>query len=166
MKMKKDTLIQKGLSSQLFRSQQAIEKLKLWLVNPGKSTKVMISTLHLDDQLIAGEFGVIQGNYYTSYMGAMDQAYTRLSPGAYQLEQTIDWACKNGIETIDLLPPADNYKNSLANNHYDVVEIFLPLSFKGQLMAKWRKNILPSIKFIYGKLPKQVQQILASAQVK
>lgn len=167
IEMKKTALAERGLSSQLFRSDEALMRLKSWLNAPGETTKTMISALYLDNRLIAGEIGLVYGERYTAYLGAMDMAHTTLSPGAYQLEHTIDWACKNGIKLIDLLPPSDNYKRSMANNFYDVVDVFWPISLKGLLvLSPWFKTIRPGIKKLYGKLPISVQQILADKQIK
>jgi Leu/Phe-tRNA-protein transferase len=64
--------------------------------------------LYREGRLVAGEFGVIAGNVYTSYSGYYDEA----NAGTVQLILTTHWLRDNGFAFFDLGMPLD-YKTDL-----------------------------------------------------
>jgi len=92
-----------------------------------------ISTLQLDGEPIAIELGFVTGRRYLSYLGAYDPAYSDYSPGALQLERTLEACFDEGLEVFDLLPLDDDYKKSWASHAACVRNHVLPLTSIGLL---------------------------------
>jgi Leu/Phe-tRNA-protein transferase len=64
--------------------------------------------LYRDNQLVAGEFGVVCGKVYTSYSGFYDED----NAGTVQLVLAAEYLCKQGFSFFDLGMPMD-YKTAL-----------------------------------------------------
>lgn len=105
------------------------------LVTNAGAPDARLSTLYLDGEPIAMELGFVCGRRYLSYLGAYDPAFAELSPGAYQLERTIEACFDEGLETFDFLPPGDAYKRTYATGATEVANWHLPLTLRGRLEA-------------------------------
>jgi len=92
-----------------------------------------ISTLLVDGEAIAMELGFVTGGRYLSYLGAYDPGFGEYSPGALQLERTLEACFAEGLEVFDLLPPNDPYKQSFASEAVPVASYHVALTVPGAL---------------------------------
>ncbi|MBU2581845.1 MAG: GNAT family N-acetyltransferase [Alphaproteobacteria bacterium] len=90
------------------------------------------SVLELDDQPIAIELGLRHKSVHCAHVGAFDIAFENLSPGTAQMDALFEACIADGIESYDMLAPADSYKQRLADQFVQVRDFVLPLSAKGR----------------------------------
>lgn len=97
----------------------------------------VVSCLCLNGDLVAGEVGFVSGDTYLSYLGAYDPAHANLGVGTLQIMRTVGWCFEQGIRTVDLLPPADDYKLrwTTPDCQREVADYILPLHKLGSLGA-------------------------------
>lgn len=120
-----------------------------------------VSTLFLDDRPIAIEIGFVVGPRYMSYLGAYDPEFSDFSPGALQLERTVEACFQEGLETFDLLPPGDDYKRSWSTASVRVANFTLPLTHVGLIQEGLVcADIRGRIKSTLNAVPEQHRQVL------
>lgn len=107
------------------------ESLVTALAAPDSRLDTRYSELTLDGRAIAIELGFVADGVYVSYLGAYDRAFEAFSPGMLQLESTLEACFTEGLVRFDLQPPADAYKQSLANSAIDVSNYSLALTTAG-----------------------------------
>lgn len=105
------------------------------LASEGSGLDARLSVLMLDGRPIAIELGFVTGGTYTSYLGAYDPAFEAFSPGVLQLAHTIAACFEEGLSAFDLQPPADAYKQALANAETAIVNYTLALTHAGKLQT-------------------------------
>ena len=93
--------------------------------------KLNLTTLRLDNQIVAGQVAFINGKELLAHIGAYDVQYRRYGIGRIQTEDAIRWAYENGYEIFDFMPPYDSYKISWTNSNIKVNNFLCSLSFKG-----------------------------------
>ncbi len=70
--------------------------------------------LYAGDQLVAGHFGVREGDYYHPWIASADPALTAYSPGQVFLTRAIAAMPELGLTRYDLGPGHDHYKRAYA----------------------------------------------------
>jgi len=118
-----------------------------------------VSALSLDDHPIALEIGFAINRCYYSYLGAMDLAFSRFSPGQLQLLESLRWSFENGIETFDFLPSDSEYKRAWAPESTEQSDWIFACSYKGALYGKLVLNsVLPLSRRLYTRAPLSVRK--------
>jgi CelD/BcsL family acetyltransferase involved in cellulose biosynthesis len=132
--MKRDWAARRGVVSRTIwdRSFEATVKS---LVSSDSRLDARFSMLLLDGKAIAIELGFVAGGVYVSYLGAYDPEYEAFSPGILQLERTLEACFAEGVESFDLQPPADAYKQSFANKQTRVSSFAIALTGIGRLQT-------------------------------
>lgn len=110
IKLKLGRLKQRSIYGRLLGRPEAEQ----WLDQLTQSTQqdgvLMITTLSLDETILATQIGFLYRRHFYCYFGAFDIAYSTFQPGKLEPAGTLKWAFENDVDTFDLMPPADDYK--------------------------------------------------------
>jgi CelD/BcsL family acetyltransferase involved in cellulose biosynthesis len=96
----------------------------------------VVSRLAVGEQAVAREIGFVHKGYYVSHLGTFDAAFGGFAPGTMQMDETIAACMERGLDTFDLLAPADDYKLDFADGVVSVRDYTMALSAKGALFGK------------------------------
>lgn len=94
---------------------------------------ILVSELCLDERPVAIEIGIRAKDYYGAHIGAYDKEFITHSPGSLQIQDTIAALIKEGLKTIDLFAPADDYKYEWTEQSVPVYDFAYSVSLKGKL---------------------------------
>lgn len=120
---------------------------------------------HLDDmrvgfellcggKAIAYQWGFIHQRRYYAYMSATDPSSVLLSPGRLHLAFVVSEAMRLGVEGVEMLTPASDYKMVWTDTARTLRDMALPLSAKGRIHdALWERTVRPLIKSAFYALP-------------
>ncbi len=110
IRLKLDWLKQRNIYGRLLEKAEA----KQWLDQLTQSAQqdglLKITTLNLDETMIAMQIGFLYRRHLYCYFGAFDIAYSSFQPGKLETADTLKWAFENDVDTFDLMPPADDCK--------------------------------------------------------
>ncbi len=110
-------------------------------------TGLRVSQLCVDDRPAAIELGFQLKNYYGAHLGAYEPDFIAHSPGSLQMQDTIAALIDEGIETIDLFAPGDQYKFEWTDQSVPVYDFSYPISLKGHLFEKaYLQRLRPVLK--------------------
>lgn len=113
-----------------------------------------VSELSIDGHPIALEVGLISKDRYYSFLGAMDLAYYKFSPGILQLLETLRWCFDHGIRIFDLLPSDSDYKRAWATDVASEDEWIRSYTLKGHLYENLMlKGMMPLSRRAYASVP-------------
>ena len=110
--------------------------------------QMRISTLFINQRLIAYEIGFTLGKTYGMHNIAYDEDYKKYSPGRLLMSYNLNWTVEMGFECFDFLQGNQDYKLRFATENESVKEIsiFAPrfkawLNYKVIQWAQKRKKI-------------------------
>jgi CelD/BcsL family acetyltransferase involved in cellulose biosynthesis len=110
--------------------------------------------LKCDGAVIAQQWGYVHNKRYYAYMSATDPAAIQLSPGRLHLAFVIDDAMNHGVEAIEFLTPASDYKMVWTDRVRTLSDLAMPLSTAGQLHdAIWERSLRRGLKAVFYALP-------------
>jgi CelD/BcsL family acetyltransferase involved in cellulose biosynthesis len=114
---------------------------------------VFLHQLTLDGVTIALEIGMrFHGDYYC-FLGAIDMAYQKYSPGKVQMECSQRWAIENGIRRFDFLNDPSTYKSSWTNTTEPLSACYIPFNSLGHLYCRhWMVGLRPQIRALYHRI--------------
>ena len=118
---------------------------------PGKDDDgVFLHALTLDGVPIAMELGMRFRKDYYCFLGAIDLAYQKFSPGKVQMEQAQRWAIETGIRRFDFLNDPSTYKSSWTNTTVPLTACYIPFTSLGQLYCRhWKAGLRPRLRALY-----------------
>lgn len=149
--MKKQWLLETGRTPGILDDELTRAMFKN-LTDPAKSVKSgpIAHALKLDDTVISIELGMVKGDRYYSYLGAIDWSYKDFRPGKVQIEMAQEWSMKQGIKYFDLLHDPSDYKSSWSNHTNKVISRNIPVTYTGYIYSKlWKTYIRPKLKAMY-----------------
>ncbi|WP_164919476.1 GNAT family N-acetyltransferase [Hansschlegelia zhihuaiae] len=115
----------------------------------------------------AYEIGLVQGARYHAFLGVVAGDFAAASPGKILMEETFRWCGAQGLETIDLLPPADHYKRLWSNGSVPVRDHVRPVTIAGALYAGlWLETLRPRLRAALGRLPASLRRKVGAAALK
>lgn len=86
------------------------------------------------DGFVAVQWGFTYLGRYYAYLSARNSRYDEFSPGRLHLGMVIE-ACKaRGIDVLELMPPASDYKLSWSDRTKQLEVFVMPMSMKGYLV--------------------------------
>jgi CelD/BcsL family acetyltransferase involved in cellulose biosynthesis len=80
--------------------------------------------------------GFLNQGYYAGFLTAYDSIFERNSPGSLLFEDAIQAAIAERFTRIDLLAPADTYKQDWASGAVTVEDLCLPLTVGGNIYTR------------------------------
>lgn len=103
----------------------------------GNPPVIELYSLDLAGECVATYAGAVQGERFsgmaTSF--AINSPTVRTSPGELLLADLIRLKCGEGLTVLDLGVGEARYKTSFCDGHDDLVDTFLPFTFKGRLLV-------------------------------
>ncbi|EKF58068.1 protein involved in cellulose biosynthesis (CelD)-like protein [Agrobacterium albertimagni AOL15] len=125
---------------------------------------VYLHALTLDGSPIAMEIGMRFRDDYYCFLGAIDLAYQKYSPGKVQMESAQRWAIETGIRRFDFLNDPSAYKSSWTNATEPLTASYVPLTSLGRLYCHhWMAGLRPHMRSIYHRFGAQIRARLLSA---
>lgn len=149
--MKQDWLKETGrLGRDLFDPRFAAFLRNLGSVEGPEDGRVYLHALTLDGTPIAMELGMRFRQDYYCFLGAIDLAYQKFSPGKVQMESAQRWAIEGGIRRFDFLNDPSAYKSSWTNTCVPLTACYVPLTSLGQLYCQhWMAGLRPRLRAFY-----------------
>ena len=95
--------------------------------------KVHITSLAIDDKIIALHYGLKEGKTYYYLIPAYEQEFNKFSPGNILLKKLMEDKFDNGFKFFDFLPGNEKYKGTWSNNKFNNFEYLKPISVKGYI---------------------------------
>ena len=125
---------------------------------------VYLHALTLAGSPIAMEIGMRFRDDYYCFLGAIDLAYQKHSPGKVQMESAQRWAIETGIRRFDFLNDPSTYKSSWTNVTEPLTAFYVPLTSLGRLYCHhWMAGLRPHVRSIYHRFGSQIRARLLSA---
>lgn len=137
-----------------------------WLINTALAAHynntLIMTTLNLNDAIIACQIGFLYHRSFYCFLGAYDLNYSAFQPGKIETSDTLKWAFENNVDTYDLMPPLENYKKYWVQ-HEDSIETFTSYATSWGRMSKIWYNIGLRDKAIgiYHHLPRKLRKFSA-----
>jgi CelD/BcsL family acetyltransferase involved in cellulose biosynthesis len=78
--------------------------------------ELRLSTIEVDDQLIAFDLGLVSADRLWVLKGSYDESYRRYAPGLLLLLAEIERAFELGLDAVELLGDAEPYKRKFATD--------------------------------------------------
>lgn len=126
--------------------------------------RVFLHALLLDDTPIALEIGMRFRQDYYCFLGAIDLALQKHSPGKVQMESAQRWAIETGIRRFDFLNDPSTYKSSWTNTTEPLVTCYLPLTSLGHLYCRhWKLGLRPRLRAIFHGVGPEIRKHMVSA---
>ncbi len=93
-----------------------------------------VSTLTLDGEVIAGNFGYLHDGELNAVIGSVTEGEAaRHSPGTVLLHELFKWSIDNGLRSFDFTIGDEPYKKEWCDTELELVDIRLPLTLSGVL---------------------------------
>jgi CelD/BcsL family acetyltransferase involved in cellulose biosynthesis len=77
-----------------------------------ENLRVMVSTLAVDDEIVAAHWGVVAGKRFYWLVPVYDEAWRTFSPGLHLMQALMEWCFGNGIEVFDFTVGDEDYKET------------------------------------------------------
>ncbi len=143
----------KGMTAPQFRSaahEQVLMRGQSW----GMDAARIGFELSCEGRSIARQWGFRHQKRYYAFMSSTDPEFSHLSPGRVHLAFVIEEAMRQGMDALELLTPAANYKMIWTDNVRQLHNLALPLSTKGWVRDRvWDRSLRPAAKACYYALP-------------
>ena len=99
---------------------------------------IELYALDLEGRPVATYVGATQGERFSGMATSFDMASetVKTSPGELLLAELIRLKAREGVAVFDLGVGEARYKTTFCDDHDDLVDSFLPLTFKGRLFAR------------------------------
>jgi CelD/BcsL family acetyltransferase involved in cellulose biosynthesis len=165
LSMKQEWLRDTGrLGSDVFDPRFAVFLGELGKVHGEDDGGVFVHQLTLDGVPIALEIGMrFHGDYYC-FLGAIDMAYQKYSPGKVQMESSQRWAIESGIRRFDFLNDPSTYKSSWTNTTEPLSARYIPFNNLGYLYCRhWMAGLRPHVRALYHRIAPGTRARLLSA---
>jgi CelD/BcsL family acetyltransferase involved in cellulose biosynthesis len=135
--------------------------------DPSDGAAVAATRLDVAGRPAAYEIGLVHGRRYHAFLGVVAGDFAAASPGKILMEETFRWCEAEGLQAIDLLPPADHYKRLWSNGTVPVRDYVRSASLAGSLYAGlWLETLRPRLRAALGRLPGPVRRQVAAAELR
>jgi len=119
--------------------------------------------LKTPSQVISTQWGFRYQKSYYAYMSARNLDFDMFSPGQVHLGMVIKACYELGIEVIELMAPASEYKLKWTKATKQIDDFSLTLTPKGFLyLDVWHRKVRQVLKWVFERLPTRARQITAS----
>ncbi len=115
---------------------------KLLLIELFKLNMLHVTVLRLNDTIIASNVNTVDGSWICfKGLNAHLPQYSRQSPGLLHLLMLGKTLAEEGMETFDLTPGDDFYKDKLATYHLEVTELWIARTGSARLKLTAREFV-------------------------
>jgi CelD/BcsL family acetyltransferase involved in cellulose biosynthesis len=107
---------------------------------------------------------VMNGRSMMGWLYAYSREFMSAGPGRMVLMESLAWACREGIETVDFLPDPEPYKAEWTDLAHDVRDVRLATSLWGRVLVTWYRSPLRRLLVaLYMRMPKSIQHLARRA---
>ncbi len=167
LKFKRDWINEHGLkpSPLVSRSGEAFLREYFRLCEADAELRISISTLLLDERLIALGIGFQFKRRHYDYLGAFDPAYRNTGCGRLQMELCIRHCFDDDVDVFDLLTPDTDSKRRWTEDIEPVGQYFVPLTVRGRLYGGlYLRRVRPIIKRAFNAVPVVLRRMFTGAK--
>lgn len=108
--------------------------------------KVHLSALMLNGEILATHLGAFdQNRFYYLFPTFAGEAWAKFSPGRLLLENLVQWAIANRLQTFDFTIGGEAYKEIWCDSEMPLYRVVEPLTFRGQIFA-WLQELIYWVK--------------------
>lgn len=108
--------------------------------------KVHLSALMLNGEILATHLGAFdQNRFYYLFPTFAGEAWAKFSPGRLLLENLVQWAIANRLQTFDFTIGGEAYKEIWCDSEMPLYRVVEPLTFRGQIFA-WSQEVIYWVK--------------------
>jgi CelD/BcsL family acetyltransferase involved in cellulose biosynthesis len=155
-------LEEKGLTAPQFRSpahEDVISGGASWGLDQQRIGFVLLCS----GKAIAHQWGFVHQKRYYAFMSAVDPGAVHLSAGRLHLSFVIADAMQEGIDAIEMLTPASDYKMVWTDSVRILRDMAMPLSAAGwALDLAWHRTLRPVVKACFYALPASLRRRAAA----
>lgn len=163
MAWKREWIAAGGHVSAAFASRQFDQFFTSLLGDGAALAGVETFELTLDGKPVAIKIAITCGNYRGMHLTAYDRAFEKCGPGALLVEDMIRAGIADGINTLDFLAPAFDYKLDWASGSVGVADHALPVTGKGKAYhAIYIRMLRPRLKKLAADGPLPVRRLIAA----
>jgi hypothetical protein len=105
------------------------------------AARALLTRVVVDGEVFAVHYGLMFANTLLWHTPVINVAFLEHSPLEVLMSAVADACDQRKITTIDLGLGYESYKARFANSSERICEYFIPLSWKGQMIAAVRKNL-------------------------
>ncbi|NOT40051.1 MAG: GNAT family N-acetyltransferase [Alphaproteobacteria bacterium] len=114
--------------------------------------------LRSPDATVSAQWGFTYGRRYYAYMSALNPAFAEFSAGRLHLGMVIESCIDRGIEVLELMPPAVDYKMEWTDLTRTLETMSASFSFKGRVMAGVTETVIPAVRRLSRALPEGLRR--------
>lgn len=116
--------------------------------------------LSAGESTVAVLTGVMSDRAMMGWLFAYSPEYMSGGPGRIVVLESLAWACRNGIDTVDFLPDPEPYKSEWTDLAHAVRDVRVPTTNWGRLLIAWYNSPVRQILVsLYMRMPKSVQHL-------
>ncbi len=127
------------------------------------ASSLRVARLSVGGATAAVEIGLVHGDRWCAFLGAVAPDFARAGPGNVQMDDTIAYCREAGIATYDLLAPADPYKSRLAHGSAAVRDYAAALTASGWPGLLTARSI-PTIKSLAARMPAALRRAVMAVR--
>lgn len=141
IRQKRDRYIKTGVRDTL--SERSIQNFYLNLSGElGVCGRIHVSSLDMNDEIIAAHWGAIYGDrYYWLMPSYAEGEWRKFSAGRLLLENTIHWAIKNGLKVFDFTIGGEEYKKLWCDQCLFIYDYLVFRSIRGFIYVYMSKLV-------------------------
>jgi len=126
-----------------------------------ENNEIVIASIIYKDTPIAIAMGLVKSSTFHCYLTAHNPKFSDYSPGTILFSKILEWMKEFGLDRYDFLGYPEAYKTRFSNEKIDLMDIWLPLTFRGKL-AMWAMqiNMAQRIKTQFYKLPISIRKFI------
>lgn len=124
-----------------------------------RAARLVVAALTVNGRSAAIEVGLVLEDTWHAYLGVTAPGFAKAGPGQVLMADTIAHCRAAGISVYDLLPPAQSYKQALANGSVTVNDYALALSAAGRATL-WAAQRLPAPKDMLAAMPAPLRRLV------
>jgi CelD/BcsL family acetyltransferase involved in cellulose biosynthesis len=144
---KSEWLARRGFASAVIDDPKAVDAFARLAAEGDDGRSVVALRLTVGGEPAAYEVGLVHGGAYHAYLGVVTEPLEAFSPGKTLMEETLAWCRANGVDTYDLLSPADAYKRQWSNGTVPVHDFAAPVTLAGRLYVEaWLTRLRPKLR--------------------
>ncbi len=143
-----------GKTAPAFRDPAYVATLNALAEHAPSDVRLIGFEFALSGEPLALQWGFLHANRYYAYIASRSLEHDELSPGRLHLEAIVADCIGRGVEIVELMSPANQYKLQLGGEIVPITDFEMPLTWRGYaLIEVWRRRIRPGIKSGYEALP-------------
>lgn len=120
--------------------------------------------LRTENETISAQWGFLHQKRYYAYISARNPAFDDFSAGRVHLGMVLEACWERGIEIVELMAPASDYKLNWTKSLRRIDDFGLPLTPGGYLYLEvWRRHGRAAVKRLYETLPENLRRSISEA---